>query len=573
VVKIAVQAVLGKTALTWRILAATAVLFACPSIVMSEPLVFDQADKLMHLHQYDDAIQYLTDQIASRPNDEFLYFLRARAYTQSNHFDKAIADYGNLIALSLKFYGSAKHRDPVEAKELAWRYEHRADLYVDNRQNEKAIADLSKAIQLCPNTRQLYESRADLYAHIGKSELATADATKAKSLPEDHGAWQFNYGAHHVSGTNIPTNERPAWSSRRHEYDDDATESGKGGSQSHGTHGFHGGGERSGSPGHTIDLNTMTYLSSLNNAFAAYRDNSYGDAFMLVNVALRRRPDSLEGRRLRSWISADLGFYKPAIADCDFVLKFAPHDQYARDCKKDSAMMLQKFGPSTQDFDPSWKMWWGELYGCLGRNRTDEAIKISEKHIKENPKNVSGYDILAQAHEAKKQFAEAAVDLSNAIKLDPTYREDLVGRAILYHDLKLFQKSADDYSTVIEMGKISPFHRPTTMTLDELLYRRATDYQSMGQWDKAIADYNDILKMDPDQEEALRYRGDCYFKKKMYDNAVSDYSKSIECDSMSAGSTYLARAKAYEMLNKKDLAALDRKKANQQGFGEKTSRQ
>jgi tetratricopeptide (TPR) repeat protein len=568
VVKTAIQALLAKTA---RVLAATAIVLFCPSVVMSEPLVFEQADKLLHLHEYDQAIQYLTEQITSRPNDEFLYYLRARAYAKLDHFDQAIADDGKLIALSSKLCGNSKRRDPVEVKELASRYQNRADLYADSRQNDKALADLSKAIQLCPKTRPLYESRADLYTRIGKSELATADATKANSLPEDIG-WQFTYGSHHVSGSNIPSNRPATRPGKQHEYYDSVPHPREGSSQRHDIGSPQSSGELAAWQKHLIDLYSMTYLSALDSAFAAYRDNSYGDASMLVDVALKRRPASLEARRLRAWVSADLGFYKQAIADCDFVLKLAPHDRSVSDCKKDSAMLLAKYGPSTQDFDPSWRMWWGELFSCLRLNHNDEAIKVSEEHIKESPKNVSGYDILAQAHEAKRQFAQAAVDLSKAIKLDPTYREDLVGRAILYHDLGLFQKSADDYSTVIEMGKITPFHRPTTMTLDELLYRRATDYQSMGKFDKAIADYNDILKMDPDQEEALRYRGDCYFKEKMYDKAVSDYSKSIECDSMSAGSTYLARAKAYDMLNKKDLAAADRRKASQSGFDEKTLR-
>lgn len=545
------------------------IIWACNSnATFGEPLVFEQADQLLHHQEYDKAIEYLSEEIKSNPNDEYLFFLRARCYAKVDRVDSAIADYDKLIALSSKINTNAKQHDAIEAKDLAFRYENQANLFLTKRQYDKAAADLSKAIALCPTTRRFYEMRAELYNRLGKSQLATSDQTKAKTLVDDSDS-ERHYYMRNASGMFIPRPEDAG--DRRQPGQRESSDFGDqsaGFQHREGHHRFN----KEDLSKRSLDYKNLTYLLSLDNTYAAYRDNSYSEALMFANTALARRSNSVEAKRLRAWISTDIGFYKQAIADCDYVLKSSPHDQQVIDCKKDAEMLLRKYGASTQDFDPLWKYWWLELHQCIVRGQSDEAIRLALTHIKAHPRNITGYDCLAQAHESKQQRKEAAEDLSHTIMLDPTNREEHVGRAMLYRDLGLFQKSADDYSTVIELYKITRFHRPTTFAIDEIYYRRAANFQSLGLIDKAISDYDAILKWDPEQEEALRYRGDCYFRKEMYDKAISDYTKSIENDPMSSGSTYLARAKVYDRLHKPDLAASDRKKASHLGFDERTHR-
>ena len=73
----------------------------------------------------------------------------------------------------------------------------------------------------------------------------------------------------------------------------------------------------------------------------------------------------------------------------------------------------------------------------------------------------------------------------------------------------------------------------------------------------AIDDDTTVLKLAPQSHMAYRDRGDCYRLSGKYDQAVADYSKAIELDIAKSSSNYWRRAKAYEKLNKADLAKQD----------------
>lgn len=59
---------------------------------------------------------------------------------------------------------------------------------------------------------------------------------------------------------------------------------------------------------------------------------------------------------------------------------------------------------------------------------------------------------------------------------------------------------------------------------------RGDAYCGKGDYDQAIADYNEAIRLDPD--DALTYigRGDVYYSKGDYDRAVADYDTAVQID-------------------------------------------
>jgi tetratricopeptide (TPR) repeat protein len=53
-------------------------------------------------------------------------------------------------------------------------------------------------------------------------------------------------------------------------------------------------------------------------------------------------------------------------------------------------------------------------------------------------------------------------------------------------------------------------------------------YFEKGQWDKAIAEYNEAIELDPKYADAYFNRGAAYGSKGQYDQAISDFTKAVE---------------------------------------------
>ncbi len=85
---------------------------------------------------------------------------------------------------------------------------------------------------------------------------------------------------------------------------------------------------------------------------------------------------------------------------------------------------------------------------------------------------------------------------------------------------------------------------------------RGNAYVTKGEYDLAIKDYDEALKLKQDYARALNNRGVAYKKKGDIDRALEDLDQSIKLNPMSAG-TYANRAQIYETKREHGLAAAD----------------
>ena len=139
------------------------------------------------------------------------------------------------------------------------------------------------------------------------------------------------------------------------------------------------------------------------------------------------------------------------------------------------------------------------------------------------------------------------------------YRDGNKNKAIAYHnrgfaygELKQYDKAIADFDKAIELN-------PEDVHVD---YRnRGVAYRKLKQYDKAIADYDKAIELNPKDADTYHNRGFAYDELKQYDKAIADYDKAIKLNPEYAYA-YNNRGYTYLWLKKCDKAQTDFKKAN-----------
>ena len=76
---------------------------------------------------------------------------------------------------------------------------------------------------------------------------------------------------------------------------------------------------------------------------------------------------------------------------------------------------------------------------------------------------------------------------------------------------------------------------------------RGNAWFKKGEWDKAIADYTEVIKLNPKLAKAYNNRGKAWFEKGDLDKAIADYNEAIKIDPQYIG----ARDNLKQVLAKK----------------------
>jgi len=99
----------------------------------------------------------------------------------------------------------------------------------------------------------------------------------------------------------------------------------------------------------------------------------------------------------------------------------------------------------------------------------------------------------------------------------------------------------------------------------ENYYQRGAAYIHKRQYDKAIADLNQAITLNPKYAKAFNDRGLTYIRKRQYDRAISDFNKAIGIDPK-YDKAYNNRALAHAYIGKYDQAWVDVHHAQILGF-------
>jgi tetratricopeptide (TPR) repeat protein len=92
------------------------------------------------------------------------------------------------------------------------------------------------------------------------------------------------------------------------------------------------------------------------------------------------------------------------------------------------------------------------------------------------------------------------------------------------------------------------------------LGKRGLGWAAKGEYDKAIKDYDECIRLDPKYADAYNNRANAYLNKEDYDRAIHDYDEAIRLDPKNAVA-YYNRGNAYEAKNDHERAFRDYNKA------------
>jgi tetratricopeptide (TPR) repeat protein len=139
---------------------------------------------------------------------------------------------------------------------------------------------------------------------------------------------------------------------------------------------------------------------------------------------------------------------------------------------------------------------------------------------------------------------------SAIIESNSETRENLAraygNRGIAYDNKGEYDHAVRDYDEAVRLD-------PTSAAGHRF---RGNAYKLQKDYDRAIAEYNEAISLDPNDKLAINNRGVSYYVKKDYDHAVADYSEAIRLDPAYALAIY-DRGLAYRMKRDTERAIAD----------------
>jgi tetratricopeptide (TPR) repeat protein len=165
-------------------------------------------------------------------------------------------------------------------------------------------------------------------------------------------------------------------------------------------------------------------------------------------------------------------------------------------------------------------------------------------------------DFNAGVEAARRGDSAAAIEhLSRAIdggdlRLDSLARA-FNNRGVVYDRLGLQDRALADYDAAIALEPNYVHAR----------YNRGALHNDRGDYDAAIADFDVVLQQRPNLALGFNQRGAAYFNKGLYGRAIEDFSQALRLDPKLA-QAYVNRARTYAAITQRERAIADLRTAS-----------
>jgi tetratricopeptide (TPR) repeat protein len=422
--------------------------------------------------EYDRAIADYSELIKLKPDDDY-YRLRAGAYAEKGDFDHAIADYSEMIRLSRN--NSTRYGFLAESI-----YAARGDAYYyrgDWGDYGPAIADYNEAIRLNPQRGQAYFMRSLAYSLMGDEGRALAGMDELSRLAP-------HPGAAHLGRSFV-------WRLK-------------------------------GEYGRAIDeIDEALKLGPENETVHVMRGEAWhlngndDRAISDLDEAIRVDPEFAAAYAARGMVYSKKGAYDRAIADLDRALKLDPL-----------------------------------------KNTNDREMADLDKALRLPPRSAAAYNARGEAWAGKGDFARAIADFDQALKLYANFADARQNReralAALQAPVQPAAKpdaGAGTAPATAAPAAAVPAAVTPTATADATTCARGTG-------DDVIAACSRVLERDPGNAVAFNSRGSAYNGKGNYDRAIADFDQALKLNPVNA-TAYAGRGRALDAKGEHGRAIAD----------------
>ena len=177
------------------------------------------------------------------------------------------------------------------------------------------------------------------------------------------------------------------------------------------------------------------------------------------------------------------------------------------------------------------------------------------------------YQNLGELNDNREMYALAVKNYNKAVELKSDDEMDYLfffnegwlylNRADSYKEIGDYDNAIADYLHVINLPKTNDYDTYISLAMTSLksLYNERAVYKENGEYAQAIEGYTRLIKMEPTADN-YDSRGNIYMKMKDYDRALKDFEQAIKLDPKNA-SAYDSRADLYMIQKKYDKAVAD----------------
>ena len=306
------------------------------------------------------------------------------------------------------------------------------------------------------------------------------------------------------------------------------------------------------------------------------------------SAALLKDPKDAAAYLGRAAAELGLGQHGKVIADCDRVLQLDPNSIAAFYSRARARIAQEQPDKAIADLtavlrlDPRQADAY-RLRGDLWLKQKDyEKAAADYSHLlRLRPNDCEAYGNRALSRQMKKEYEQALADFAEVLCRQPEAPQAYEGRCRTWFCLRAYDKAEDDISEGIRLQEqlaarwfgmlryyvfqgdlrqaLNSFGqcRKILLHLGDDYLDRANCRNALGERDKALADCNEALWLDPGSVRGHHVRGAHWLEKKRFDLALADFDAALKLDPKFAVTYHVLRGNCRSRMGRNQEALAD----------------
>ncbi|MBR0709568.1 tetratricopeptide repeat protein [Bradyrhizobium liaoningense] len=307
------------------------------------------------------------------------------------------------------------------------------------------------------------------------------------------------------------------------------------------------------------------------------------------NLIIERDPGNLNARLQRAFAHVERRQTDAALADYEKVIELDPKAVYARLGRARIYWAKGDMDRAIADYDQALLVHPDNVIvhvdrglAYIRKGDTGRAMTDCNRAVEIGPQAGIGQLCRSRAYAAQGNRERALAELDQTMQIKPRNEYFYYFRAESFSLLGEFDRAIADFNRVIQLahqGQGNPGDRqaqPQGQDADPIsasvagesivlasadgpvLRARGAAYNAKGDLDRAIADYDEAIRLNPKDKDAFGLRANAHKAKGDFDRSLADYDQLVQLDAKDARA-YFHRARVYWQIASfaKSLADLD----------------